>query len=60
MGISALGNTVPNFVIGPVLTLIFAVSLAWLPTGSWGSGDFRHLVLPIVVSLWRSSPSSRV
>lgn len=49
MGISALGNTVPNFVIGPVLTLIFAVSLAWLPTGSWGSGDFRHLVLPIVV-----------
>ncbi|SIQ52290.1 oligopeptide transport system permease protein [Rhizobium sp. RU20A] len=49
MGISALGNTVPNFVIGPVLTLIFAVSLAWLPTGSWGNGDFRHLVLPIIV-----------
>ncbi len=49
MGISALGNTVPNFVIGPVLTLIFAVSLAWLPTGSWGDGDFRHLVLPIIV-----------
>ncbi len=27
MAFSALGNTVPNFVIGPILTLIFAVAL---------------------------------
>ena len=49
MAISALGNTVPNFVTGPILSLIFAVSLEWVPTGSWGDGDFAHLVLPVVV-----------
>jgi oligopeptide transport system permease protein len=49
MGFSALGNTVPNFVIGPVLSLIFAVMLGWLPTGTWGDGGFHNLVLPVTV-----------
>lgn len=49
MAFAALGNTVPNFVLGPVLSLIFAVSLSWLPTGSWGNGDLRHLILPVTV-----------
>jgi oligopeptide transport system permease protein len=49
MGISAIGNTVPNFVTGPVLSLVLGVSLAWLPTAGWGPGDFSHLVLPVIV-----------
>jgi oligopeptide transport system permease protein len=49
MGVSALGNTVPNFVIGPILSLIFALGLKWVPTGSWGSGGFRNLILPVIV-----------
>ncbi len=49
MAFAALGNTVPNFVLGPVLSLIFSVSLSWLPTGSWGNGDFTHLMLPVTV-----------
>ncbi len=49
MGFSALGNTVPNFVVGPVLSLVFAVMLGWLPTGTWGDGGFDNLVLPVTV-----------
>jgi oligopeptide transport system permease protein len=49
MGFSALGNTVPNFVIGPILSLVFAVMLGWLPTGTWGDGGFHNLVLPVTV-----------
>lgn len=48
MSVSTTGVTVPNFVVGPVLTLIFAVSLAWLPAGSWGDGSFRFLILPMI------------
>jgi oligopeptide transport system permease protein len=49
MGVAAIGNTVPNFVVGPILSLIFALGLRWVPTGSWGDGGFRNLVLPVIV-----------
>lgn len=48
MSVSTVGVTVPNFVVGPVLTLIFAITLAWLPAGSWGDGSLRFLILPMV------------
>jgi oligopeptide transport system permease protein len=48
MSFATIGVTVPNFVVGPVLTLIFAVLLSWLPAGSWGDGSFRFLLLPVV------------
>jgi oligopeptide transport system permease protein len=48
MSISTVGVTVPNFVVGPVLTLIFAVFLSWLPAGGWGDGSLRFLVLPMI------------
>ncbi len=48
MSVSTVGVTVPNFVVGPVLTLIFAVTLAWLPAGSWGDGSLRFLILPMI------------
>ncbi|MDQ0318106.1 oligopeptide transport system permease protein [Pararhizobium capsulatum DSM 1112] len=48
MTVSTVGVTVPNFVVGPVLTLIFAISLAWLPAGSWGDGSLRFLILPMI------------
>ncbi len=40
------GFTVPSFVLGLVLVLIFAVSLGWLPSG--GQEGWRSLVLPVV------------
>jgi oligopeptide transport system permease protein len=48
MSVATIGVTVPNFVVGPVLTLIFAIVLAWLPAGGWGDGSLRFLVLPTI------------
>lgn len=48
MSVSTIGVTVPNFVVGPVLTLIFAIILAWLPAGGWGDGSLRFLILPMI------------
>lgn len=46
MTISALGFTVPSFVLGLVLALVFAVKLNWLPSG--GSDTWLHAVLPVM------------
>jgi peptide/nickel transport system permease protein len=53
---STLGFTVPNFVIGIWLILIFSVNLHWLPTGGWGT--LQNFIMPtFVMSL---SPMSLV
>lgn len=50
MGLSVAGYTVPSFVLGLVLVLVFAVRLGWLPSGGYVDGDdgWRHALLPIV------------
>ncbi|WP_181702203.1 oligopeptide ABC transporter permease OppB [Chthonobacter albigriseus] len=48
MSVATLGITIPNFVLGPVLSLVFAVILGWVPAGGWGDGGFRELVLPVL------------
>lgn len=40
------GFTVPHFVLGLVLVLIFAVHLGWLPSG--GNDSWRSAILPVV------------
>ncbi len=44
--VSLLGLSFPNFALGPVLILFFAITLGLLPVS--GSGSFAHLVLPAV------------
>ena len=44
MTAAMLGISIPTFVLGPVLALLFALSLYVLPPGGWGS--WRHIVLP--------------
>ncbi len=48
MSVSMTGISVPNFVMAPMLILIFAVYLGWLPAGGLGEGSPRNLILPIV------------
>ncbi len=48
MATAMTGITVPNFVVAPLLTLIFGLWLSWLPVGGWGGGDLQHIILPIV------------
>jgi len=38
--------SLPSYIIGPVLILIFGLGLGWLPVGGWGS--WEHLILPAV------------
>ncbi len=46
MGLVLIGISVPSFVMGPLLILIFSLRLFWFPPGLWGS--FRQLVLPAI------------
>ncbi|WP_168201724.1 ABC transporter permease [Phreatobacter aquaticus] len=46
MLLSVAGFTVPSFVLGLVLVLIFAVQLGWLPSG--GQDSWRHAILPVI------------
>ncbi|MGH8252531.1 MAG: ABC transporter permease subunit [Steroidobacteraceae bacterium] len=48
MGIAMLGISVPVFVTAPLLILVFAMRLHWLPAGDWVAGSWRHLLLPAV------------
>ncbi|RDZ26037.1 ABC transporter permease [Lysobacter silvisoli] len=43
---AGLGLAVPKFVAAPLLVLLFAVTLHWLPAGGWG--DWRHVALPVI------------
>jgi peptide/nickel transport system permease protein len=44
--VSLFGLSFPNFALGPILILFFAIELGWLPVS--GSGSLAHLVLPAV------------
>jgi oligopeptide transport system permease protein len=48
MTVATVGITVPNFVVAPMLTLLFALSLNWLPAGGWNNGAPANMVLPIL------------
>ena len=40
------GVSIPNFWLGPLLAIVFAIQLGWLPVS--GRGTLAHLVLPAV------------
>ena len=48
MGLSMTGISIPVFVIAPVLVLLFAVKLQWLPAGWSGSSGAGKYVLPVI------------
>jgi oligopeptide transport system permease protein len=48
MGTALVGIAVPNFVVAPMLALVFGVYLGWLPVAGWEPGSVRYLVLPVL------------
>lgn len=48
MSLAMLGVVMPSFVLAPVLTLIFAINLQWLPAGGWNGGQLQFMILPVI------------
>jgi len=46
IAISLIGISLPAFVVGVVLLVVFAVYLGWFPVGGWGT--WRHIALPAI------------
>lgn len=48
MSVAVIGISVPLFVVGPLLMLLFAVKLKWLPTSGWITGrqGLKTLIMP--------------
>ena len=48
MSIAVIGISVPLFVVGPLLMLLFAVKLKWLPTSGWITGrqGLKTIIMP--------------
>ena len=44
MAVAMAGMSIPNFWLGPLLAIIFAVELGWLPVS--GRGGAEHVILP--------------
>jgi len=44
LAVMLLAISLPSFVLGPLLILIFSIKLAWLPVGGWGAP--AQLILP--------------
>lgn len=49
MVVSNLGSVLPSFVLGPVLVLVFAVALKWLPSGGWDDFAWQYMLLPVAL-----------
>jgi len=48
VGVGIGAQVVPNFVLAPILVLIFTLWLHWLPGGGWNDGKWNYVLLPVV------------
>ena len=48
VGITVGAQVLPNFVMAPILVLVFTLWLGWLPGGGWQGGQWQYLVLPVI------------
>ena len=48
VGITIGAQALPNFVMAPILVLIFTLWLGWLPGGGWNGGQWDHVIMPVI------------
>jgi oligopeptide transport system permease protein len=48
VGVTIGAQVVPNFVLAPILVLIFTLWLHWLPGGGWNDGRWNYVVMPVI------------
>jgi len=48
VGFSITAQVLPNFVMAPILVLIFTLYLGWLPGGGWEGGKTEFVIMPVI------------
>ncbi|GAC1632263.1 MAG: oligopeptide ABC transporter permease OppB [Nevskia sp.] len=48
MLLAMTGISIPSYVTAPLLILLFAVTLGWLPAGGWTGGGLSVVILPVL------------
>lgn len=48
MAVAMTGISIPNFVLGPILVLVFSLYLYWVPPSRWNGFPSRNLILPVI------------
>ena len=48
VGVSVGAQVLPNFILAPILVLIFTLWLGWLPGGGWQGGQLLYLIMPVI------------
>ncbi|PRY75477.1 oligopeptide transport system permease protein [Yoonia maritima] len=48
VGFSVGAQVLPNFVMAPILLLVFTLWLGWLPGGGWNGGEWPYLIMPVI------------
>ena len=48
VGISIGAQVLPNFVMAPILVLVFTLVLGWLPGGGWSFSDPSFWIMPVI------------
>lgn len=48
VGVTVGAQVLPNFVMAPILVLVFTLWLGLLPGGGWNGGQIEYLILPVI------------
>lgn len=48
VGATFSAQALPNFVMAPILVLIFTYQLGWLPGGGWEGGKWTLIIMPVI------------
>ena len=48
VGVTIGAQALPNFVMAPILVLIFTLWLGWLPGGGWNGGQWQYVIMPVI------------
>lgn len=47
VGVTIGAQVLPNFVMAPILVLVFTLWLGWLPGGGWEGGQWQYVIMPV-------------
>ncbi len=48
VGVTIGAQVLPNFVMAPILILVFTLWLGWLPGGGWQGGQWEYVIMPVI------------